>query len=213
MLGMRKTGHLEWACNNKLNDFKPKEQHRSTGKIAARSFHSRSGADVNFMDRPEDSYYGAGVLPSDVVEERTDLRLHIVTADLSGYVKPYKVMVRCNGVKMRMEVDTGAAVSVISESLYWSKFKKVKLQPCNLNFQTYTDHPLELLEKINVQVQNGVQDLRLTLLVSRGKGPALMGRDWIRVLNLDWSQVNHIRDPVPWTCHRCRRVAPDPGEN
>ena len=73
------------------------------------------------MDRREDSFYGAVALPSDVAEERTDLRLHTVTTDVSGYVKPYKVMVRCNGVKMCMEVDTGAAVSVISESLYWSK--------------------------------------------------------------------------------------------
>lgn len=36
----------------------------------------------------------------------------------SEYVKPYMVMIRCNGVKVKMEVDTGAAMTIISETLY-----------------------------------------------------------------------------------------------
>lgn len=129
------------------------------------------------------------------------MRLHTVTTDLSGYVKLYKVIVRCNGVKLCMEVDTGATLSVISESLYWSKFKKVKLQPCDLNLRTYTDQLLKLFGKMNVRVQSGARDVQqLTLLVSRGKGPTLMGRDWIRVLNLDWSRVNHIGNTVEKIC-------------
>lgn len=39
----------------------------------------------------------------------------------SEYVKPYMVMIRSNGVKVKMEVDTGAAMSIISETLYRKK--------------------------------------------------------------------------------------------
>lgn len=51
----------------------------------------------------------------------------------SKYVKPCMVMVRCNGVNIKMEVDTGAAMSIISEKLYKQKFRKCKLQPCEVS--------------------------------------------------------------------------------
>ena len=40
--------------------------------------------------------------------------------------KPYCVYVRVDDVRLKMEVDTGAAVSVISERLYNRTFKKAK---------------------------------------------------------------------------------------
>lgn len=43
----------------------------------------------------------------------------------SEYVKPYMVMIRCNGVKLKMEVDTGAAMSIISETLFRKRLKNV----------------------------------------------------------------------------------------
>ena len=48
---------------------------------------------------------------------KKDFELFSVKGD-SEYVKPYMVMVRCNGAKIKMEVDTGAAMSIISEKLY-----------------------------------------------------------------------------------------------
>lgn len=36
----------------------------------------------------------------------------------------------------------------------------------------------------------------LVLLVYKGKGPSLMGRNWIQYLELDWSRVNHVSNPV-----------------
>lgn len=54
------------------------------------------------------------------------------------YVRPYHVMVRCNGVKIKIEVDTGAALSLISEKLYRRRFKKWKLQPCDVRLSTYS---------------------------------------------------------------------------
>jgi len=72
----------------------------------------------------------------------------------------------------------------------------------------YTDQPLVLLGKIKVNVHCGKQQLQLPLLVARGKAPALMGRDWIRVMNLDWSKVNRvvITDPVEQVCSEHRAV-------
>ena len=93
------------------------------------------------------------------------------------YVRPYQVMVRCNDVKIRMEVDTGAARSLISEKLYKRRFKKWKPEPSEVCLKTYSAEPIPLLGKFKVKVQCGDQTQHLVLLVSKGNGPALMGRN------------------------------------
>lgn len=126
-----------------------------------------------------------------------DYELFTVKGD-SEYVKPYMVMVRCNGLKIKMEVDTGAAMSVMSEKLYNKRFKKCKLQPCDVRLKTYSSEPIALMGQIQVKVQCGEQTKQLMLLVAKGSGPTLMGRNWIQHLHLDWSRVNHlpVTDPV-----------------
>lgn len=52
--------------------------------------------------------------------------------------KPYYVDVRINDKQLKMEEDTGAAVSVMAERLYKRKFKKVKLMPTNCVLRTYS---------------------------------------------------------------------------
>lgn len=98
------------------------------------------------------------------------------------------VMVRCNDVKIKMEVDTGAAMSIISEKLYKWRFKKCKLQPCDVRLKTYSAELILLLGKFQVRVQCGAQTEYLTLLVSKRSGPTLMGRNCIQYLCLDWSR-------------------------
>lgn len=59
---------------------------------------------------------------------------------------------------------------------------------------------------MDVSVECGKQQLQLTLLVSRGKGQALMGRNWIQRLKLNWSKVNRIDDPVKKLCYEYKEV-------
>ena len=110
----------------------------------------------------------------------------------SDIVKPYYVFLRVNDKRLKMEVDTGAAVSVISESLYKRRFRKKKLMPSNCVLRTYSKQSLRLLGSISVTAKcNGITRV-LTLLVVKGNGPALLGRDWIKKLKLDWSFVNRV---------------------
>uniref|UniRef100_A0A8C9TQH4 CCHC-type domain-containing protein n=1 Tax=Scleropages formosus TaxID=113540 RepID=A0A8C9TQH4_SCLFO len=106
--------------------------------------------------------------------------------------KPYCVYVQINNVRVKMEVDTGAAVSVISEKLYHCRFYKVKLAPANCVLKTYSKESLELKGKITVRVKSKDQTHMLDLMVVKGNGPSLMGRDWISHLNLDWSRINKV---------------------
>lgn len=108
-------------------------------------------------------------------------------------VKPYYAYVRVNGKRLKMEVDTGAAVSVISEKLYKRRFKKSTLVSTNCVLKTYSEQSLRLKGKISVTVSCNEKKYTLSLLVVQGNGPALLGRDWIKMLKLDWSTVNRVK--------------------
>ncbi|KAL6468201.1 hypothetical protein MHYP_G00238780 [Metynnis hypsauchen] len=118
-------------------------------------------------------------------------------------VKPYNVYVSVNGARVKMEVDTGAAVSVISEGLYQRRFKSVKLSPANCVLKTYSQESLKLMGKFTAKVKCKDVIKKLELLVVKGRGPALMGRDWISQLHLGWSKVNRVApETVDSVCAR-----------
>lgn len=122
-------------------------------------------------------------------------------------VKPYYVYVRVNEKRLKMEIDTGAAVSVISENLYKRRFKKEKLMPSNCVLRTYSKQSLRLMGRISVKVKCNGNKRMLPLLVVKGNGPALLGRDWIEQLKLDWSLVNRVApDNLDDLCERYSEV-------
>ena len=43
-------------------------------------------------------------------------------------------------------------------------------------------------------VQHNGQDAKLSLLVVKGDGPSLLGRDWLRQLQIDWQLVHRVHE-------------------
>ena len=103
------------------------------------------------------------------------------------------VDVQLEGKPLRMEVDTGAAVSLVSEETYWSLFPMVQLQSSMTKLRTYSGEPLTVLGQQEVKVQHGEQTAKLPLLVVQGKGPSLLGRNWLQVFRLDWKEIHQLR--------------------
>ena len=58
--------------------------------------------------------------------------------------------------------------------------------------RTYSKHSLSVRGSISVKVKCNGNICTLNLLVVKGNGPALLGREWIKKLNLDWSSVNRV---------------------
>ena len=92
-----------------------------------------------------------------------------------------------------MELDTGAAVTFVSELTFQRKWSNVTLQTSTARLHTYSGEPLPVVGQAEVQVQYGEQELKLPLIVVGGKGPSLFGRDWLSRIQLDWKKIHTIQ--------------------
>ena len=156
-----KTGHIAPACRSKM--FKPKK-----GQI-----HSKVKKTYRISDGPQ----------SDEVDS-SDGEFKIYNIGKQS-ADPIVVPLTLNGKTLNMEVDTGAALSVVSEATRLTHFPKETLRPSNLILKTYTDERLTVKGTLNMHVQYGEQKQKLVLVVVSGNGPSLIGRNWLKYIRLD----------------------------
>ena len=92
-----------------------------------------------------------------------------------------------------MEVDTGAALSLICEESLNSYFNlKEKLQPKDVQLRTYSGELILALWSLDVEVEYESQTTSVPLIVVKGTGPNLLGRNWISIVWLNWSNIYQI---------------------
>ena len=111
-------------------------------------------------------------------------------------VKPIIVNPIVNNVRISMEVDTGASLSVINEQVLEDIKKvdsKLVLQKTNVIFKSYSGEPITPLGKIKVCVQYDNQMEYLELYVIKGRNKTnLMGRDWLHRIRINWQEIFSI---------------------
>ena len=100
--------------------------------------------------------------------------------------KPFTASVQVEGQDITMEIDTGSAVSIITERVYLEYFQHLQLQESSLQLRTYTGEEVKPEGVINVTVIYQEQAKVLPLYVLKSKGPCLFGRDWMAQIRLDW---------------------------
>lgn len=94
---------------------------------------------------------------------------------------PIHVTMQVNGKSLQLEVDTGAAVSVVAERTYKTIFPDEKLWKSGITLRTYTGEAMSVLGEIrNLTAKYGGQCVKgLSLMVVKGNGATLLGRDWL----------------------------------
>ena len=92
-----------------------------------------------------------------------------------------------------MELDTGAAVSLVSECTYRHLCPNKPLQETTTCLRTYSGEQLVILGQLEVEVQYGAQRAHLPLCVVHGKGSSLLGRDWLQYFCLDWPSICQVQ--------------------
>ncbi len=78
-----------------------------------------------------------------------------------------EVSVKVDGHPLNIEINTGAAVTLISES-------------------TYSGEALGVLGELEVETPLGQQQEKLPFLVIKGERDSLLGRNWLVSIKLDW---------------------------
>lgn len=101
-----------------------------------------------------------------------------------------------SGVKLQMELDTGSALSVISETDYNKLFSHLPLQKTSVMLKTYTGEKVSPKGKLKVDVVYGDQTHKLELYVLKTAGPALLGREWLRRIQLDWHAIKALNTSI-----------------
>ena len=86
---------------------------------------------------------------------------------------------------VKVEVDTGTAVSVISKSDYYANIKSIPLEESSETLRAYSGDIIQPLGKMKVNVKLNSETANLDLLVVPHDGPALFGRDWLGKLRLN----------------------------
>ena len=108
------------------------------------------------------------------------------------------------GKPVKMELDTGASVSIISEKTWQEDFGAPQLTKCAIKLRTYTGQNMKVRGQKLVRVKYGNQECQLPLLVVAGKGPSLFGQNW-----LGWTGKVSNRSGPRWRscCRSSRRCS------
>ena len=111
------------------------------------------------------------------------------------YQPPIKVPVCVDGVNVSMELDTGASVSIVSETQYKRWWPGRSLDSSPIRLQTYSKQPLTVVGSLSVVVEYESQKFTLPLVVVKGSGPMLMGRNWLNSIKLNWARIHYTQAP------------------
>ena len=186
-----KTGHKAPDCR-----FKDADCHAcgKKGHIAPACRSKPQNKSVPPVSRPKTRYHETHLVQHEKNDstdsESEEFHLFKLNEPSSN---PIEVTVNVEDKPLTMELDTGAAVSIISEVTRRKMFPKKKLHKSKLILKTYTDEPMQIIGQLNVHVECNGQTSPLVLVVVAGDGPSLFGRNWLKYIRLDWSRIATVR--------------------
>ncbi|CAC5398698.1 unnamed protein product [Mytilus coruscus] len=178
----KEIGHISRKCRKSFpkneNQDKVKKQYKKNTKFKAKP------SKVHQIEENSESE----------PEENSGWEVFTVKTCRTSDNKELKLDVKIEDVDYVMELDTGAAVSIIGEENYKKYFSNIKLQKSNVKLNTYTGDPITVIGEITVNVVYDKQTEILPLIVVK-EGPSLFGRNWLSKLTVDWKHIRSVITP------------------
>ena len=88
-----------------------------------------------------------------------------------------------------MQLDTGATVSILPKTLYDQQFNQWPLRSTNVKLKAYNGVQIPVYGEVWLPVVYDQQKRVLPLIVVDGDGPPLLGRNWLKELQLNWHNI------------------------
>ncbi|XP_046362411.2 uncharacterized protein K02A2.6-like [Haliotis rufescens] len=178
----QKQGHISRRCHEKPQEkkaHKPEKLKKKSSKV--RYMDSTVEHELpDGSDEDADSY--------DDTLSNTLFTVKSIAGD-----KPIYIPMCVEGSNISLELDTGAGVTLISEEQYKREFRHIPLKTTNLPYlETYTAEKLPVLGKIQLDVDYNEQSITLPVYVVTGSGPALLSRNWLSQIQLDWYSIGRV---------------------
>ena len=104
-------------------------------------------------------------------------------------VQPLRASVLIDGKPLSMEMDTGAALSVVSEETWKKLGRDRELEFGDVILRTYSK---SWGNRRTVDVQYKDQSYALPIYIVAGSGPALFGCNWMKFVHFDWREMHMI---------------------
>ena len=125
---------------------------------------------------------------NNVQDDATD-EYQLLNMTSPGKATPWNVAVDIEGITVSMQLDTGASKSLMSESTFRELWPGKNLSPSQVRLCSYSGEPILVLGSVDVNVTYKTQCHKVPLIVVKGSGLTLMGRNWLQVFNLDWQEI------------------------
>ena len=196
-----KQGHISRVCKSKkTNENSGKKYHE---RKADKSFPTKqldSGSDqvqtenevpvsnlynlyrCEAVSNPEIRNGNGGGVGMNIKRDREEFPMHCCAVKR---VNPMFVNVKLNGKPVRLELDTGASLTVMGENSFRKEVGEMKLKSTNLKLKTYSGEFILPRGVAEVEVQHGGKVEKLPVVVMPGETPSLLGRNWLERLNVD----------------------------
>ncbi|PAA74489.1 hypothetical protein BOX15_Mlig033860g5 [Macrostomum lignano] len=123
------------------------------------------------------------------VEGACDTQVPIFAVRPTGRNAGPTVMLLVNGQECQFVIDTGSAVTLMPQQLQQKLLPQLQLAPSAAVLRTFTNERFHPRGQATVCVQHNAQQLQLPLLVVDKGDTALLGRDWLAHLGLDWPTI------------------------
>ncbi|EEC02740.1 hypothetical protein IscW_ISCW002096, partial [Ixodes scapularis] len=107
------------------------------------------------------------------------------------------ITVLLNGKKVLTELDTRAAVSVMSETECAKHFPHASIRKANVKLVTCIGTPVAIKEIVDVEVHYHDQCFHFPLVIAKksegARMPTLFGRDWLSKIKIRWHEVVQVK--------------------
>ena len=187
----QETGHVKQKCPQKAA--KPKGKGDKYNKKGKFKYGKKKSSKVKTVNKPDDSEESDTDNDSASSDSDDSLTLMYIR-NASNSKSEILVPVTLNDKAIKMELDTGAAVSLIPKRMKDKLLPHVKTRPSDIKLKTVTGETVQVVGKCHVQVKyNSQKPKDLPLYIINTKGPALLGRDWLSEIVLDWKKICAVR--------------------
>uniref|UniRef100_A0A8D8VHU6 CCHC-type domain-containing protein n=1 Tax=Cacopsylla melanoneura TaxID=428564 RepID=A0A8D8VHU6_9HEMI len=174
----KKTGHVSTVCLSSL--MQDKKNSNSTYSMETCQLNSSLPS------------YGMYQIEPVLLNENSEI---IDLFEFNNESDKYMIYVLLNGKQQKFEVDSGAKYSLLSEREFEKLNLNTPLIESNLAFRSYTGNVINSKGKLLIQVQYKDQTMMGELHIVPDRYNSLLGRQWIRGLNIQLSQIEpHVEN-------------------